>query len=302
MISPIVSVITITYNRSSLISRCIQSVLEQTYNSFEHIIIDASTNNETEKVVNFYNDNRIKYYKVKENDIVANIMYGFVKSSGDYITFLDDDDQYLPSKIEKQVQLFNRLPENYGFVYCWMTYFDESTGEEIKTHKHFLKGFTGDDVVEYPTISGTPTYMFKRSVFEEFEGWKRKEEIGIISDWELAARVCQKYYVDYVPESLINIYINHGKKRMSDSNFYPDLLKRNIVFHKYFLSEFSDVFMRFPRKKYSHLYIISSSLMQLGMWKNGLKYYKELIETKINLKVLLLPLYCYIKSLKHVKK
>lgn len=291
---PLVSIITITRNRGILIHRAIESILNQTYANFEYIIVDGASTDNTKEIVNTYNDSRIKFIGLLENyPIPRTINIGFENSKGDYITFLDDDDEYLPTKIEKQLHLIQELPEKYGFVYCWMSYFDNKTMDFLYTHKAELRGNIFTEIIEKPIISGTPTYFFRRSVFEQIGGWK--DGIGIISDWELAARTCQKYLVDYIPESLVKVYVNHESRRMSELGYYNNFLERLITFHSYFLSEFKDIFDKYPLKKIWHLYMISRSYFMLGKWKNGWAFYKELLMYTLTLKILLLPAYCMIK-------
>lgn len=294
---PLVSIITVTRNRAQLIGRCIESIQKQIYTNYEHIIIDGASEDNTKEIVESYSDDkRVVYIQLNKNlPIPKTIWHAFEQSRGDYITFLDDDDEYLSSKIEKQVLLIQTLPESYGMVYCWMSYFDEITKEFLKIHKPTLRGFVAEDVVEKPTVSGTPTFFIKREVFHEVGGWKDKDEIGIISDWELSARICQKWKVDYVSESLVNVYINHGFKRMSDNGYYKSTLEKSIKFHQYFLSQFSNIFEKYPSKSATHLYGLSSSLMKSGKWKEAKQYYFPLLKLKPSLKNFVLPFYCYLK-------
>ena len=128
MDTPLVSVITVTYNRGKLLERCMKSVLNQTYENIEYILVDSgSTDNSKEVVGGFENDKRLRYIRLDENrNNFHNYNYGASLAKGEYITYLDSDDEYLPDKIEKQVEQIEKLPEDYGMVYCWMTYFDSS--------------------------------------------------------------------------------------------------------------------------------------------------------------------------------
>lgn len=271
---PLVSVVTITRNRGNLLKRCISSVLGQTYHNIEHIVVDGASDDNTDEVVSSFNDERLRYFKLdynwpgKETQVFA---HG--KCQGKYITFLDSDDEYLPTKIEKQVELIESLPDDYGFVYCWMTFFDSSNGNKaILTHKADLRGFVPDDVVGDNTISGTPTLMFKMDFWRSFEGWKSSKEIGIVSDWEMCARACQVTKVDFVPESLVNVYVNHGSVRQSDSQkYYKDGCERQIKFHQYFLDYFADNFRRRPELAAYHYYGIASNQLRLKKYKPFLK-------------------------------
>lgn len=303
MNNSLVSIITITRNRAELIGRCIESVQFQSYKNYEHLIIDGASEDNTEDVVKSYSDKRIIYLKLNENTpIPETIWLAFKQSSGKYIAFLDDDDEYLPDKIKKQVNLFETLSESYGLVYCWMSYYNFVSKKFIKIHNPSIRGDVSKDVVEKPVISGTPTFLIKREVFSEVGGWKNENEIGIISDWDLGARICQKWKVDYVGESLVNIYVNHSHIRMSDKAYYKDSLERSIKFHKYFLSQFSDIFEKYPSKSVTHLYSLSSSLIKIGRWKDATSYYFKLLLLKPSLKNLAMPFYSYFIRLKHGNK
>lgn len=258
MEQPLVSVITITRNRGKLLGRCIASVLGQTYKNIEYIIVDGASDDNTDEVVASFKDDRLHYIKLEYNwPIKETLDYGISLCRGKYITFLDSDDEYLPQKIEKQVALIESLSEEYGLVYCWMTYYDSVTLKVNRMHNPVIKGDASIDAISSPIISGTPSLMFRNKALSELGGWKTPKEIGIISDWELCARVCQRYYVDYVPESLVKVYINHGSIRQSQADYYDSFYSRNIKFHHYFLSEFSELFNRHPQSAKLHYQLLA---------------------------------------------
>lgn len=287
---PLVSIITITRNRANLIHRAIESVQNQTYKNYEHIIIDGASTDNTEDIIKCYNDSKIRYIKLKENISVPKSYWLAAKcANGKYLTALDDDDEYINTKIEKQINLIESLPEDYGFVYCWMSYYDDKTKKLLRVHKTELRGFIPNEVIEGPIVSGTPTLLIRKKIFIEKGGYKN--DIGLISDWEFAARLCQVYKVDYVPESLVNVYINHGKQRMSNKSFYGENYYKNIIkFHMYFLTEFKHVFDKYPKKRHLHLYNLSQSNYYLNNLGNGLKYQFKLLRIDFSLKNLLIPL------------
>ncbi|GAH83893.1 unnamed protein product, partial [marine sediment metagenome] len=122
-----VSVIIPTYNRADMVGRAIQSVINQTYQDFEIIIIDdASTDNTREVAREFQErEKRIKYFKHEINKgggAARNT--GIKNSKGEYIAFLDSDDEWYPEKLEKQIEIFNKNDENLGVVYSGVFYID----------------------------------------------------------------------------------------------------------------------------------------------------------------------------------
>lgn len=273
MDKPLVSVLTITRNRGDLLKRCITSVLSQTYDNIEHIVVDGASDDNTDEVVASFKDERLKFYKLDYNwPLKETSDYGISLCNGEFITFLDSDDEFLIEKIEKQVALIKTLPKDYGFVYCWMTYFDNQTKQVLSIHKTELRGYVADETIAAPVLSGTPTLMFRTNVLRELKGWKSPEEIGIISDWELCARASQKYLVDYVPESLVNVYINHGGVRQSDSAYYDKIASRTIQFSKYFLSNFKENIRRNPSLAFNHYWDIAISSIKIRHYRQAFSY------------------------------
>ena len=96
-----VSVIIPTYNHAKFLAKAIKSVLDQTYTNFEIIVIDNHSTDNTNEVVNSFNDARLKLLKVHNNGVIAiSRNKGILEAKGDWIAFLDSDDFWYPSKLE----------------------------------------------------------------------------------------------------------------------------------------------------------------------------------------------------------
>lgn len=296
---PLVSILTVTRNRGDLLRRCIKSVLSQTYINIEHIVVDGASDDNTDEVIKEFDDERLKFIKLDSNWALKKTFdYGVSMCKGKYISFLDSDDEYLPEKIEKQVTQIESLPEGFGFVYCWMTYFDSSNNKQLRVHKPELRGYVADEVVKRPIISGTPTLLFRLDFFRRLGGWKTADEIGIVSDWEMCTRACQVTKVDYVPESLVNVYVNHGSVRQSDAkSYYTQYNECIIKFHQYFLDNFSDNFVRHPEYAAYHYESLMGCYFRLANYGDAFRYYKKLIKIKPTLKNIVAPCIMLIKKL-----
>ena len=120
----LVSVIIPTYNRASLLTETINSVLAQTYPAVEIIVVDDGSADNTAEVVAEYGD-RVTYLQQENQGEAVARNYGIQMATGDYLTFLDDDDLIAPSKLEKQVRLLDSRPD-IGIVYCRHSLIDES--------------------------------------------------------------------------------------------------------------------------------------------------------------------------------
>lgn len=128
--NPKVSIIIPTYKRSNNLKRAIRSAERQTYKNLEIIVVDdndpgSKYREETEKIIKEFPS--VTYIKNKKNSgggVTRN--NGIIAAHGDLISFLDDDDEYLPEKVEKQVKLYNKVKNNHnvGVIYCYKQSFN----------------------------------------------------------------------------------------------------------------------------------------------------------------------------------
>ena len=126
MSKPLISVIMTAYNAEEFIEKSIRSVLEQTYQNLQLIIINDGSNDLTGQIVRKFNDPRIEYFELPENRHIAyatNI--GFSKVRGDYIAIIDSDDIWFPNKLEKQICYLRSNPQHQG-CFTWVTLIDEN--------------------------------------------------------------------------------------------------------------------------------------------------------------------------------
>lgn len=297
MEKPLVSIVTITRNRADLLERCIKSILAQTYTTFEHIIVDGNSTDNTDEVVASFADSRIRYIKLNENlPLRESKRIALDAAKGKYYCSLDDDDEYLPTKIEKQISLIESLPEDYGLVVCWMTYYDAKTGDVIRIHKPQVRGNVLENVVEVPTISGTPSFFCKFELYKEvFEDIR---DTGVGSDWATGVKFCERCKVDYVPESLVKVYVNHGHTRMTNADrYYADADKKMVKFHTYFLTTYAQVFAKYPDRGWYHYKGLVTYNLRLGNKSEVWKYYWKLIRYKPSVENFLMPIKYYTKKM-----
>ena len=110
--TPLVSIIMPSYNHAKYIAETIESIRQQTYSSWELIIVDDGSDDNTEEIIHTINDQRINFYKegrINVAGIIKNI--GLSKSKGEFIAFIDSDDLWEPTKIEKQLKALQEYPD-----------------------------------------------------------------------------------------------------------------------------------------------------------------------------------------------
>ena len=106
---PLISVIIPTYNRNESLKRCIQSVIFQTYQNFEILVMDDGSTDGTKEIVTDFNDPRIIYeWDDNWGGPAKPRNRGIKKSSGEFIAFLDSDDWWLPKKLEESVVVLEK--------------------------------------------------------------------------------------------------------------------------------------------------------------------------------------------------
>jgi glycosyltransferase involved in cell wall biosynthesis len=205
---PEVSVIIPTYNRANIISRAIRSVLAQTYENFEIIIIDDGSTDNTEEVIQSFSERRIRYLRHKVNRGRGTVRNkALTEARGEYIAFLDDDDEWLPTKLERQLQVFKTSDiENLGLVLCGMTVIGSNFIREWCPpqrgwmYEYFLSMISLG-------ISWLPCWLVKKNLVTEvgpFDNLSSGQDI----DWLLRASKLSQ--IDFIPESLVVVHQESG--------------------------------------------------------------------------------------------
>ncbi|MBI4683838.1 MAG: glycosyltransferase family 2 protein [Nitrospirae bacterium] len=161
----LVSVIIPTYNRADFLPQTIQSILNQTYQDWELIVVDDGSKDITEDIVDGFKakDRKIEYFYQVNKGAGAARNSGIRKSSGNYIAFLDSDDEWLPEKLERQVDFMRNNPE-YDFCYTADKVVSSDNQVRIKRYRNIADLSS----IKLAGIGiGVPSsHLYKRDVFE----------------------------------------------------------------------------------------------------------------------------------------
>lgn len=161
---PKVSVVIPTHNRAGFIADAVASVLAQTFADWDLFVVDDKSADETEQVMERFKDERITYIRHPVNrGAAAARNTGITASSGEYIAFLDSDDVWLPGKLEKQVALFDALPDEVGMIYgdFMLEYADGRSERYNFAGRRPLSGWVFTELINSFVIR-TSTVMVKR--------------------------------------------------------------------------------------------------------------------------------------------
>jgi glycosyltransferase involved in cell wall biosynthesis len=197
-----ISIVIPTYNRGKLIKKAIISILKQTYQDFELIVVDDNSNDDTEDIVKTIDDNRIKYIKHEENrGANAARNTGIKNSVGEYIAFQDSDDEWLENKLVIQL---NELIKNEADVVAssFYRYFKNGKRELIPDESIEDKQICRN--LFYGNFISTQTILGKRECFIEE---KFDESFPRFQDWELIIRMSKRYNIHFINKPLVNVYV-----------------------------------------------------------------------------------------------
>ncbi len=207
---PLVSVIIPTYNRAHLLPRTIESVLSQTLKDFELIIIDdGSTDNTREVVENFQKkDKRIRYIWQENSGAPARPKNTGIKNSkGKCVAFLDDDDEWLPEKLEVQINLFEQKKvTNIGMIACnSLDIYEDSNATikyKIKKRKNYFHA-----ILSSCFIHSCSSVLVKKEVLKDVGFFD--ENLKIADDWDMWIRILNKYNFSFIKKPLIKYHIHN---------------------------------------------------------------------------------------------
>lgn len=249
-LKPKVSVIIPTYKRPLFLRRAIQSVLNQTYENIELIVVDDNNSDddfrkETESLMNELKDKRIRYIKHKRNkNGSAARNTGIRLATGKYITFLDDDDEFLPEKIEKQVQCMEQLDESW--VGCYTLIKRYVNGKLIDKSIDSKSGDIYLDVFKNELFFNSGSNLLvRRSTAIDINGFD--ESFKRIQDLEFLIRIAEKGKIASIDTCLLKVHLEDRQNSVPSSKYIECV--------NHFFMSFEDKLNTLPSNEKKKVYI-----------------------------------------------
>lgn len=218
-----VSVIITTYKRPpEAVEKAVKSILGQTYQDFEILIVDDNENNSQEsKLIENAFDGRARICYIKQDGnkgACAARNLGIKNARGEYIAFLDDDDIWEPEKLELQLDRLKNAPENVAMVYCLGDVVDIST-DPPTISEYYTTGLYKDEIsfhdqLKYDYIGSTSQGLIKKSALVSLGGFD--ESLPARQDYEMWLRISKNYKIYGVQKVLFH-YIQHGMEQITKS-------------------------------------------------------------------------------------
>jgi glycosyltransferase involved in cell wall biosynthesis len=203
----LVSVIIPNYNYAIHVGKAIDSVLNQTYQNVEVIVVDDGSTDNSRAVLASYGESITVMEQTNEGVSKARNR-GVSKAQGEFVAFLDADDIWLPTKIEKQIERFKRETD-LGLVHCSMTYIDNED-RPIGEITDGMEGWVAEEFLRFEggvVIGAGSTALVPKAVFDEVGGFDPRQSTA--ADWDFSYRVATRYKIGFAREPLVN-YRQHG--------------------------------------------------------------------------------------------
>ena len=220
---PKVSAIIPNYNYAQYVGEAIDSVLDQTYPNIEVVVVDDGSSDGSREILEGYGD-RIKVILQENQGVSAARNNGVKASEGRYLAFLDADDAWLPTKIQKQVDALNNS-QNPGLVHVGVAEID-ADGKVIRERLDGLEGDVQKELllIERSVILGGGSgSMITRQVFNEVSGFD--EGLSTSADWDMFVRICGLHEAVFVPEVLLKYRIHLSNMHGNLAAMEHDMLR-----------------------------------------------------------------------------
>lgn len=281
---PLVSVIIPTYKRADMLTKAIDSVINQTYKNIEIIVIDDNDPSskyraETKEKLSSYIRSGVVRYIENEKNLGGSITRNRAveHSKGEYIAFLDDDDIFFPTKIEKQVKLMlENKNNNVGLIYCHCNGVDED-GNILWKNTNSYEGLPLYESMIY-CIASTSLWLCDKKMLLDIGGF---EDTPSKQDLLLMVKIiANNYKVMCVKETLVN-YLEHNKGKISTTKATHRITKGyeklsnycEKYYNKLSKKEIKDVKFRFSR-------ILCLQYIGLKSYENAIRELLSMIKNK----------------------
>jgi len=223
--NPLVTASIRTYNRANLLPRAIESILNQTYQNLELIILDDCSTDNTAELIKKYQDidSRIKYIRHNTNKGTG---AGFNTinrtASGKYVAYLDDDDIWLPKKLELQVAKMEQMGEKYGLITGGVLHINGDTEKILSIFKPKYQGNIYWDMLKFGSglIVGPPSVIMLRALaIRRMGDFDKNMPRGCGQDY--FRRLAKQYKITYVNDICLKYYVH--KNRITTHNTIEDV-------------------------------------------------------------------------------
>ena len=268
-----VSAIITTHNRADLLLRAVDSVLAQTLTDHEVIVVNDGSTDHTEEVMATQRDPRTRYLR-HETAVgpCAARNTGIDNARGEYVAFLDDDDEWLPDKLALQVGALEAEGPDVGLAYCWFDYVDDRDGARRRGPRRALEGDIHDSMLALDIPAPTSTYLMRTALARSL---RFDEELTMSTDLDFLVRLSCQWRVVLVREVAMLMHEEHGTRSFDN----PGYLDRQIAYVQSHLEKFADELSSRPAARSRVLRQLAVAEMRRGNNRVALGSYLTALKT-----------------------
>src|SRR6516165_8701901 len=203
----LVSVIIPAFDAAANIRQTLNSVVAQTYEEIEVIVVDDGSSDATSAIVEEFaaRDTRFQLVRQRNAGVGAARNTAIRKARGKYIAPLDADDLWFPEKLEKQVACLEQCGNETGLVYCWSTLIDQNGGV-VNECSHTVEGRLHHALILRNFLGNGSVPLFRAAALEKVGLYLTRAEQGGAQgceDWDLYLRIAENFGIRVVPEYLV---------------------------------------------------------------------------------------------------
>ncbi|TQE83105.1 glycosyltransferase [Leptospira noguchii] len=238
--NPLVSVVIPTYNHADFLKLSLASVVNQTYLNWEAIVIDNHSNDNTDEVVSFFGNSKVRLIKIKNNGVIsASRNLGIREAKGDWISFLDSDDLWFPNKLERVIFEIQKL-ENQIDVLCNDEYLVHLNQKKkmILTYGPFEDDFYRKMLLYGNRLSTSATTVRKKFLEEKDLLFSENQEFVTVEDYDLWLRLAKENArFLFIPE-VLGEYTIHSSNQSAAVERHLNHLENLVRYHIFYIQDF----------------------------------------------------------------
>lgn len=221
------SIIIPTYNRAGFIKATVQSVLQQTYNNFEVIVVDDGSTDHTEEIIKTIAHTQLSYFKKENAERGAARNFGVRRAKGDYITFLDSDDLLMPHHFKTAARFIkeNNNPEIFHLAYNFVN----ESGVELQRQNFKGNNFNEQLIVKGNLMSCMGVFL-RKDIAKQFP-FNEDYALSGTEDHELWLRLAARYQIKHLNTVTASL-VQHDTRSVMEVN-PQKLIQRLQLFIKY---------------------------------------------------------------------
>jgi radical SAM protein with 4Fe4S-binding SPASM domain len=279
------SIVMPVWNRENVVPKAIESVLSQTFENYELIIVDDGSEDGSKKVIEPYLSERIIYFKIPHSGNCAARNYALTRATGDYIAYLDSDNIWHPEYLLSMWKALNSEDSQRKAAYCMYNLYkkDKATGnirfEGVKGEEFNFKKLLTENYIDIST------FVHSRDCVRQVGLWD--ESLRRLTDWDYVTRVTAKFEPIFVPQVLVDYFFGVEKNTVTLNESYEiafNAIRKKTMAYERPVTLWHDAikyeWMDVPhRKYYNWMRMTSEELDSTTFAANGFPYMLQIEPT-----------------------